>query len=201
MSVVIGYKGKDCCWLACDQQVTIGSVKMNLGTNHNKVFHVVDRPGCIMGSAGFLRGVNLVETNNLYVDELSYAREEIDYFYMVNVFPDLMSTLFTAHKFIAPSEDKTLDLKNDFIFASDRNLFSVGFDGSVVEVEDYFAIGSGMESALGVMASYDMAKELSDEEVIDMLSRAVLAASTHSIGCGGDAMIINTKDDKIYKIQ
>lgn len=200
MSVVIGYKAKDCCWLASDQQVSMGNVKLYLGTNHNKVFHVVDRPGCIMGSAGFVRGINLVETNNMYVDELMYTRGEIDYFYMVNVFPDLMDTLFTAHKFVNSTEDKILDLKNDFIFAANDKLFSVGFDGSVLEVPDYCAIGSGLEAALGVLASYKDVEELDDETIMSMLKNAVSAASIHAIGCGGDAIVINTKSDVIYKI-
>ena len=125
MSVVIGFKQKDKVWLACDKQVTVGDRKTFL-TNHHKIIAVPERPGILIGSVGLLRGINLLETNNNYIDELAYLRESIDYSYMVNVFPLLVNELYGAHGMIS-DEDHTLNLKNEFLVATPDSLFEVGW--------------------------------------------------------------------------
>ena len=93
MSVVVGLKYKDNVWLACDKQITAGDRKTMLDTHH-KIFPVPERKGILIGSVGALRGLNLLETNNNYIDELAYFKKEIDYTYMVNDFPLLINELF-----------------------------------------------------------------------------------------------------------
>lgn len=195
MSVVIGFKQKDKVWLACDKQVTTGERKAFLA-NHHKIIAVPERDGVIIGSVGVLRGINLLETNNNYIDELTYYKEGIDYNYMVNAFPILVNDLYVAHGMIGEDE-QTLNLRNEFLVATDTHLFEVGWDGSVMESQMFAAIGSGAELAFGVLSSYPV-KEYSDKEVVDILRQAILAAS-YNVGCGGGGVMMNTAENKVYE--
>lgn len=195
MSVVIGFKQKDKVWLACDKQVTVGDRKTFL-TNHHKIIAVPERPGVLIGSVGLLRGINLLETNNNYIDELAYLRDSIDYPYMVNVFPLLVNELYSAHGMIS-DEDHTLNLKNEFLLATPESLFEVGWDGSVQESGNFAAIGSGAELAIGCLSKYTKS-DYTDKEILDILRSAVIASS-YNVGCGGGGVIMNTAENKTYE--
>lgn len=196
MSVVIGLKYKNAVWLACDKQITTGRDKTFL-SNHHKIIQVPERPGVLVGSVGLLRGINLLETNNSYIDELCYLREEINYDYMVNTFPLLIHDLFKNQGLI-DSDTKILDIKNEFLVGVDDSLYVVGFDGSVQEVEDFAALGSGDRLAIGSLASlYDSNKEYTDEEIIAILYKSIVAANT-DLNCGGGVVIMNTISDTVY---
>jgi hypothetical protein len=127
MSVVVGLKHKDKCWLACDRQVTQSDSKTFLETQ-NKIFDVPGRTGCMIGHVGLLRGINLLETNNNYIDELAYYKKQLDYSYMVNYFPLAVQSLFADNGLLFTEEDKTnFTLKGDFIVITpENNMFEVG---------------------------------------------------------------------------
>lgn len=197
MSVVVGLKYKNKVWLACDRQVTSGDTKTILQHSHNKIVHVPNREGILVGSVGLLRGINLLETNNSYIDELCYLRGEIDYDYMVNAFPLLVKELFVNYEMISDDE-KVLNLRNEFLVAVDENLYSVGFDGSVLEIDDFFAIGSGSELAYGSLSSA-MKNVNDDTDIKEVLKNAILSAS-YNVGCGGGVIIMNNVDPEIYQI-
>ena len=195
MSVVIGFKQKNKVWLACDKQITTGDKKSFL-TDHHKIVAVPERQGILVGSCGLLRGINLLETNNSYIDELAYYKNGIDYHYMVNMFPILLNDLYVMHGMVSKDEP-TLNLKNEFIVATPGGLYEVGWDGAVQECGNFAAIGSGAEFAIGCLAKYEK-KDYSDKEVVEMLHHAILAAN-YNVGCGGGGVIMNTADDKIYE--
>ena len=195
MSVVIGFKQKDKVWLACDKQVTTGDRKSFLN-NHHKIIAVPERDGILIGSVGLLRGINLLETNNSYIDELTYYKEGIDYNYMVNAFPILVNELYVMHGMIE-NDDKILNLKNEFLVATPDSLYEVGWDGSVMEASHFAAIGSGAELAYGSLASCGN-KDYSDKEVMEILRHAIIASS-YNVGCGGGGVIMNTAENKIYE--
>lgn len=194
MSVVIALKDeKGACWLACDKQITNGTRKSYLPETRNKVFDVKDRPGCMIGHVGYLRGINLLETNNIYFDELSWYRKELDYQYMVNSFVPTVNAMFHNAGFI--DDDVTVvDLKGETLAIVNNLIFEVGSDGSVMEIDKYSAVGSGSEFALG---------SLDTTEGSDPKERLILAlqAANKSIYCGGGGIIINNVDKEIYQIE
>lgn len=198
MSVVIAIKHKDKCWLACDRQITNGDSKAFLET-HDKIFEVPGREGCLLGHVGMLRGINLLETNNCYIDELAYLKDEIDYTYVVNHFPLVVQHLFAENGMISKDElDDSFTLKGDFLLITPNDhMFEVAWDGSVIEKTEFAAIGSGKEYALGALIAADLDEEATDEEVKDCLINA-LAAANFNLGCGGGGVIMNNKDDSYY---
>ena len=197
MSVVVGLKYKDNVWLACDKQITAGDRKTMLDTHH-KIFPVPERKGILIGSVGALRGLNLLETNNNYIDELAYFKKEIDYTYMVNDFPLLINELFKIHGLV-DAEQKTLNLHNEFLVAVEDKLYLVGWDGSVQEFNDFAVIGSGADLAYGALTA-NVQEKLSDEQIKFILFKAVSAAS-YNTGCGGGCIILNTKENKFYEFR
>lgn len=199
MSVVVALKYKDKCWLACDRQVTLGDSRIYLESQH-KIFDVPGRPGCLVGHVGLLRGINLLETNNNYIDELAYYKKQLDYSYMVNYFPLAVQDLFTQHGLLYLEEEKQMfTLKGDFIVVTpDNEMFEIGWDGSVMEKCSFAAIGSGKEYALGSLCTATLPEEATDEDVMRVLQDAVLAAGLN-IACGGGGIIMNNKDKEIFE--
>ena len=199
MSVVVGLKHKDKCWLACDRQVTLSDSKAFLETQ-NKVFDVPGRTGCIMGHVGLLRGINLLETNNNYIDELAYYKKQLDYSYMVNYFPLAVQSLFVDNGLLFTEDDKSnFTLKGDFIVVTpEGDMFEIGWDGSVMEKNSFSAIGSGKEYALGSLCTSELTDESTDEDVMKVLQNAILSANLN-LYCGGGGIIMNNKDKEIYE--
>ena len=202
MSIVVGLKHKDKVWLACDKQITAGNMKIFLSGSHNKVFPVIEREGVIIGGVGFLRGINLLETNNVYIDELAYLKDGIDYNYMVNVFPILLNKMYVDAGFIS-ANDETLSLKGAVLVGVWDKLYAVDHDGSVIEVDSYTAIGTGEELAYGSISSsmdqlmaLDDPNEVDDDDIVAILVSAVKAASNSST-CGGGIYILNSEGQEV----
>lgn len=198
MSVVIGIKTEHSVWLACDKQITTGDKKQFLQAPHSKVCLVPDRPKIAIGSVGYLRGINLLETNNSYIDEACYLRDSIDYAYMVNGFPVLVSELFASQGFLPIREEgnRKLDLINEFLVGTSKSLFEVGADGSVIE-QTIASIGSGDELAYGVLQN-GYKTNMNDKQVMKLLKQAIQAAS-YNTGCGGGGVLINVSKNEIYE--
>lgn len=152
MSIVVGIKHNGVVWMACDSQITEGQLKHSLSSKQHKVFAVQDRPGVLLGCCGPVRGLNLLEANNMYIDELSYLKDEIDYRYMVNVFPILVNKLFVDNGYIS-AEEPELQLRNSIVVSIGDEIYDIGPDGAVMVVEKFVAIGSGSELAYGSLES------------------------------------------------
>lgn len=194
MSVVLGIKTKHSVWLACDKQVTKGDKKQFLQPPHGKICLVPDREGIAIGSVGYLRGINLLETNNSYIDEADYLRGSIDYNYIVNSFPILLSNLYITAGFAAKEE--RLNLVNEFLVGTTTDLFEVGADGSVVETA-VGAIGSGSDFAYGVLTN-GYKEDLSDKQCMKLLQKAINAASSN-LDCGGGGILVNITNGSSYE--
>lgn len=196
MSIVISLKYKDKCWLACDSQITTGDQKSYLEHNH-KIFPVKDREGIIMGAVGFLRGINLLETNNEYIDELTYLKKGVNYEYMVNAFPHGVYNLFLNNGFLSEEEKNSINFKGEMILCTEDKMFEIGWDGSIIERNSVAAVGSGRELALGsLQTSFDPRAEYKEEEIINLLQVAVMAAGLN-INCGGTVIIINNQNNEV----
>lgn len=196
MSVVIGIKTKQGVWLACDKQITTGDRKQFLQPPHSKICLVPERPGIAIGSVGYLRGINLMETNNSYIEEAAYLRQAIDYNYMVNSFPILVHNLFTANGFVPSDKEGRLQLENEFLVGTPVDLFTVGVDGSVIE-GNIATIGSGESLAHGVLTQ-GYKTDLSDKQCIKLLQQAINAAS-YNISVGGGGVIYNITKGTSYE--
>lgn len=153
MSVVVAIKDGGKIYLGSDSQVTRWGTRTTLrNPNNYKLWKVIGVDNCLMGHVGMLRDANIVRLMDRLVTEYSVYKNYIDYEYVVKeIVPAIVNELKT---YGMVKDDKFIDmLDSEFIFAFKDQLYVIGRDRSVIEVNDYVAIGSGEDQAVGSLLS------------------------------------------------
>ena len=151
MSVVVAIKEGGKVFVGADSQVTRGGTRTTLSNPNNyKIWKVNGTDYCLMAHVGWVRDANVVRT--LYiVDDYDVYRDCIDFRYVVKrVVPQITEALTDA-KFLKEGYIESTD--SSYLFIYKDRLFCIGSDLSVVEVEDFVAIGSGANQAIGSLLS------------------------------------------------
>ena len=144
MSVIVGIKQKGIVYIGADSQITKGgSKKSQLHPNNRKVWHPDEMDSLLMGSAGLVKGINLTKAINGLVDQKTLRENKIRFslHYQSYIKKKLMEKM-EENKLI-DSKDFNPRMQNEYLFADRDNLFTISTDGSVMQIEDYIAIGSG----------------------------------------------------------
>lgn len=87
------------------------------------------------------------------------------------------------------------DLDASFLVAAPGGIFYVACDMSVTEFDQYYAVGSGAAYALGAMHALYNAKSPAEA----VARRAVAAASSLDIYCGGDVNLVKIRPGRTRK--
>lgn len=177
MSVVVAIKENGVTYMAADTQVSFGDSKRHLKSDSlQKVWAVTDTPNCIMGGVGLARDLNLIRycTSEL-IPEASVLKNEINVgTIMLNTVPAIFESIRTYTQLVTGC-DKDIPISSEFLLAYKDKIFDIAPDGTVEEVEDYIAIGSGADAALGSL------KHTIDEPIYDRLIKALDAASESNL--------------------
>ena len=177
MSVVIAIKENGVTYMAADTQISFGDSKRHLKSDSlQKVWAVTDTPHCIMGGVGLTRDLNLIRycTSEL-IPEASVLKNEINVgTIMLNTVPAIFESIRNYTQLVTGC-DKDIPINSEFVLAYKDKVFDIAPDGTVEEVEDYIAIGSGADAALGSL------KHTTDEPVYDRLIKALDAASESNL--------------------
>lgn len=177
MSVVIAIKENGVTYMAADTQISFGDSKRHLKSDSlQKVWAVTDTPHCIMGGVGLTRDLNLIRycTSEL-IPEASVLKDEINVgTIMLNTVPAIFESIRNYTQLVTGC-DKDIPINSEFVLAYKDKIFDIAPDGTVEEVEDYIAIGSGADAALGSL------KHTTDEPVYDRLIKALDAASESNL--------------------
>lgn len=177
MSVVIAIKENGVTYMAADTQISFGDSKRHLKSDSlQKVWAVTDTPNCIMGGVGLARDLNLIRycTSEL-IPEASVLKNEINVgTIMLNTVPTIFESIRNYTQLVTGS-DTDIPINSEFVLAYKDKIFDIAPDGTVEEVEDYIAIGSGADAALGSL------KHTTDEPVYDRLIKALDAASESNL--------------------
>ena len=177
MSVVIAIKENGVTYMAADTQISFGDSKRHLKSDSlQKVWAVADTPNCIMGGVGLARDLNLIRycTSEL-IPEASVLKNEINVgTIMLNTVPAIFESIRNYTQLVTGC-DKDIPINSEFILAYKDKIFDIAPDGTVEQVEDYIAIGSGADAALGSL------KHTTDEPVYDRLIKALDAASESNL--------------------
>ena len=177
MSVVIAIKENGVTYMAADTQVSFGDSKRHLKSDSlQKVWAVTDTPHCIMGGVGLTRDLNLIRycTSEL-IPEASVLKNEINVgTIMLNTVPAIFESIRNYTQLVTGC-DKDIPINSEFLLAYKDKIFDIAPDGTVEGVEDYIAIGSGADAALGSL------KHTIDEPVYDRLIKALDAASESNL--------------------
>ncbi len=194
MSVVVAIKDKDNIYLGADSQVTRGGSRISLlNPNNYKVWSVKNAPNTIMGHVGFLRDACAVRVIPDLLNEIDIIHDNINFDYMVNrVEPYIMDTLLD-HKFINP-DNPYKSLESRFVLAHKDKLFTIEY-GSILEHDNFVAIGSSESEAIGSLLSTDKIKN-----PIKRIILAIKAAAAHDIYVDYPIIITNTKTEEFIVI-
>lgn len=177
MSVVIAIKENGVTYMAADTQISFGDSKRHLKSDSlQKIWAVADTPNCIMGGVGLARDLNLIRycTSEL-IPEASVLKNEINVgTIMLNTVPVIFESIRNYTQLVTGC-DKDIPINSEFVLAYKDKIFDIAPDGTVEEVEDYIAIGSGADAALGSL------KHTTDEPVYDRLIKALDAAAESNL--------------------
>ena len=153
MSVVVAIKENGKIYIGADSQVTKGGTRTTLKNENNyKVWRVIGAPHCLMAHVGNLRDANVVRLMDDLVTDYNIYRKHIGFDFVVKkVVPEIVEQL---SQFGYLKEGKNADyIDSSFLFAYKDQLWVISQDKSVIEVEDYVAIGSGADQAIGSLLS------------------------------------------------
>jgi len=190
MSVNIVLKDVDRIYLAVDSQTTSGSTKIiQRNPNSIKMWNVDGIDSCYMSHCGLRRNGSLIRTIDGLIDE----NDNIDFAYVVkNIKRKIVQTLIEA-EFIDISNNYIDKIESELFFIYKDKAYSIENDLSVVEIEDYYAHGSGRYNALGSLAS------TVGEPAMDRIKKA-LKASCNNIYVDFPVYVVDTKTNKIITI-
>ena len=198
MSVVIAIKEKDCIYMGCDSQVTIGSGKRTLkSVNNFKIWKVDGYPNCLMGGVGNFRDLCFLRCTPEIIPEMRLATNSLDYGTVVTqVVPAIWQTLvayglYQDKPLVVDDNRGTGAINSQFLLGCGTSLYNIGADGTVEEIEDYIAIGSGEDLANGSLKTTEDSN-LSAEERI---AAAIDAASRGNAYVSNPIIIADTKSE------
>ena len=190
MSVVVAIKKDGVIYMGADSQVTKGGTRTTLSNPNNyKIWAVGGTDHSLMGSVGALRIANLVKVADGLIPELVDLKGAVDFRFVVKrLVPRIMSEL-DDFKQLGKDEDGTPFMDASFLFAYRDKLYHIEHYGSVIEVDDFCAIGSGASEAMGSLFS-----TVGVEDPIKRIQDAIKASATHDIYVDYPIVISDTRD-------
>ena len=194
MSVVVAIKEKGRVFIGADSQVTRGETRSTLkNPNNYKIWKVKGVDNCLMAHVGTFRDSNVIRVMDGLVTEYDVFKEMIDYEYVVKcIVPKLIDEL-RRYGYIEGS-DYFKGFDSRFIFAYKEMLFVIGSEGSVLEIDDCAAIGSGECEAIGSLLSTD------DETPETRIVKAIKASAASDIYVDYPIILTNTMDTEFEVI-
>ena len=168
MSVVVALNQDGVIYVGCDSQVSDSRSKYTLtNPNNYKIWKLKGfEDYCIFGGVGSLRDINLVRVSDELLDELSILKGNINFEYVVKNLVSNMFNMLDQYDRVKKSDDNSKRMGSSYIFSYNDSLFEISVDGSVIEVDEYTAIGSGSDIALG---------SLNTTNNMDPIERIILA--------------------------
>lgn len=192
MSLIIAIKEKDRIILGADKQVSTGSTKDHTAT---KIWEMTELEGGLMGGVGSARASQIIQYSQ--VIDKNFTGPINTEFVICALVPTIAATLkANGIATTASEEDSCTMIPNVFIFAYKEKAWVIWHDLSVVEIVDYFAIGSGADVARGALFA---TKEKNPfERIVTCIDAA--AESTLFVDDGIDLLTTNNKSKDVKQI-
>lgn len=190
MSVVVAIKNNGKVYLGCDSQITNGGTRSTLNNPNNyKIWKVKEIDNCLMGSVGNVRDACVIRTMDSLVTEYDVYKERINFELVVNrIVPNIINRL---RDFDYVDKNNVFDfMESAFLFVYKDKVYVIGNDGSVIEVDDCVAIGSGKKEALGSLLSTDK------EEPVTRIIKAIKASVANDIYVDYPIIVTDSENTK-----
>ena len=148
MSLIVAIKDKNRVILGADKQVSTGGNKDHTST---KIWEVKELPGALIGGVGSARASQIIQYSQI-VDKNAAMRGVDTEFVVCSLVPTIVATLKAGGIIVEPRKDGDCTvMPNAFVFAYKSQAWIIWNDLSVIEISDYFAIGSGSDVANGAL--------------------------------------------------
>lgn len=195
MSVVVTIKKDGIIYMGADSQASCGGTRSTFSNPNNyKIWAMSDIDNCLMGSVGTLRANNIIKVASNLIPEIVDLKDNVDFRFVVRHFvPRLMDEL-DEYKVLCKGKDDVLDMAASFLLAYHDRLYSIEHYGSVIEIDDFCAIGSGSCESLGRLLS-----SANIDDPVERIKMAIKASVAHDICVDYPIVISNTKDTE-YKV-
>lgn len=190
MSVIVAIKKDGVVYMGCDSQITNGGTRTTLKNENNyKIWKVGDVEKCFMGSVGNLRDACAIRTMDDLVTNYNVFKKHISYHFVVNkIVPDIIKRL---QDFSFLKKDGVFEgMDSSYLFAFEDQLYMIHNDGSVIEIDDCVAIGSGKNEAIGSLLSTE------NEEPRTRIIRAIKSSASSDIYVDYPIILINTNSQE-----
>ena len=186
MSVIVAIKKDGVVYIGCDSQVTSGGTRTTLRNENNyKIWKVNNAEKCLMGSVGNLRDACVVRTMDDLVSEYNIFKNHISYQFIVNkLVPDIIERLRSVDYIKREGVFEGMD--SSYLFAFEDQLYQIHNDGSVIEVDDYVAIGSGRNEAIGSLLSTE------NDEPRNRIIKAIKSSAASDIYVDYPIVLVDT---------
>lgn len=195
MSVVVAIKDGSRVWVGCDSQVTSGYTKSTL-KSQMKIWKPEDDNEIVMGLVGDLRDSNILSTAKEWIEELPKLKNEVNFKYIVrNLVPKIFKELNSFGRM--KTKDGMQFIESNIIFAYKDKAFNIYYDGTVTEMNDILADGSGHRLCLG---AWNGLKD-KDIPIKDKLVQVIKAACQNDLYVNYPIIIMNTKNDEVEIIE
>lgn len=192
MSVVVAIRNNDHVLVGCDSQLTCyGSTKLKK-MGQCKMWKPDDDRNIVMGITGTLRDVNILSIAEEWVDELTGLKDDLNLKYVIkNVVPKIFKELESYGRL--EIENGIKSTRSNVTFAYKNKAFQIGRDGSVMEMDELIADGSGYQFCYGAWEA------LMDQDmpVKKKLIKIIKASCEKNVFVNYPIIIMNTKNDEI----
>ena len=188
MSVVVALKKNGIVYLGADSQVTRGGTRSSLSNPNNfKIWKVRNVEHCLMGCVGYFRDGCAVRVMDDLVGELDVLHDIIDYEYVVRRIEPAIRDELIEHSFVERSNPYR-DMHSDFLFVYRDSMYTIS-GGSVIEHDDFVAMGSAESEAIGSLLTTG-----EDMDPNERIIRAIKAGAAHDIYVDYPIVLINSEE-------
>jgi len=196
MSVIVAIKNGDHVIVGCDSQVTAGYCKKTLTNKNNyKIFKPVKDKDLIIGVCGSLRDRDILFCIDEYIEEIVKLKNEVNYKYIVtNIVPGIFEIL-SNNKRILDIKDKLKIMEIEFVFIYKNQIYKVANNGCVIEIDDYCAIGSGSDYAIGYL------NECDKTDIKEALIKSIKSSCKNDLHVNYPIIVMNSENDDIEIIE
>ncbi len=187
MSVGVGLKRNGVVYFAVDTQTSYGKLKKTQLQKERIKIQEYDN-GLVIATAGTVNAIVNTRLSKIITDiEVESLTKEF-------IVSNIVNPLFLDHqdKGILVDRKKYMEFDLTFLLGKEDKLFYVNTDGFVIEVDKWFAIGSGQYHVFSKM-------ETNNLEAETLLIKAVKVACDLDDGVSEPIVMYNTKE-KVYKM-
>lgn len=187
MSVVVAIKENGKIMMGADSQCTKGGTRRSLSNPNNyKIWKVLDSENCLLGHVGLVREANVIRVARDLVPEMAQIKDKVDFSFVVKRLVPTMFEELEEYRVIKKG-DNPPEFDSSFLFAYKDKLFYISGNGTVIEIDDYCAIGSGECEAIGSLLSTE------GESPEKRIKKAIKASAANDIYVDYPIVITDTE--------